>query len=145
MKTVAVVGFGYIGSVIGAVLASRGLTVRGIDMNADLVAAVNDGKCPLPEPGLEELIADGVAKGRLSASTDVAHVAGADVIIVTVGTPLSDDFDADLSHIRAACTGIAEHVSDGQIIMVKSTVPPGVTRLMAEEVLLPKARVHMAF
>ena len=101
MKTVAVVGFGYIGSVIGAVLASRGLTVRGIDMNADLVAAVNDGKCPLPEPGLEELIADGVAKGRLSASTDVAHVAGADVIIVTVGTPLSDDFDADLSHIRA--------------------------------------------
>lgn len=145
MKTVAVVGFGYIGSVIGAVLASRGLTVRGIDMNKDLVDAVNAGKCPLPEPGLEDLIAQGVGAGRLSASMDPADVKGADVIVITVGTPLSDDFDADLSHIRAACQGIAPYVSDGQLIMVKSTVPPGVTRRMAEEELLPKARVHMAF
>lgn len=145
MKRVAVVGFGYIGSVIGAVLADRGCQVVGIDLNKGLVEAVNRGECPIPEPGINDLVARTVAAGRLSASTDMAAVAGADIIVVTVGTPLSDSFDADLSHIRAACMGIAPHLSDGQVLMVKSTVPPGVTRRMAEEVLLPAARIHVAF
>ncbi|WP_197041923.1 nucleotide sugar dehydrogenase [Sandarakinorhabdus oryzae] len=145
MKRVAVVGFGYIGSVIGAVLADRGCQVVGIDLNQGLVDAVNRGECPIPEPGIDDLVAKTVAAGRLSASTDMAAVAGADVVVVTVGTPLSDEYDADLSHIRAACMGIAPHLHDGQVLMVKSTVPPGVTRRMAEEVLLPAARIHVAF
>ena len=145
MKNVAVVGFGYIGSVIGAVLASRGCRVRGVDLNAQLVADISAGRCPLPEPGLAELVETQVAAGRLSATTDMAAVAGADMIVITVGTPLSDSFDADLGHIRAACGAIAPHVHDGQVIVIKSTVPPGVTRLMADEILRPKARVLMAF
>ena len=54
---VAVVGFGYIGSVIAAVLAARGLCVVGIDTNAEMIAALNQGKCPIPEPDLEDLVA----------------------------------------------------------------------------------------
>ena len=142
---VAVIGFGYIGSVIAAVLASRGISVVGIDTNAEMIAALNAGKCPIPEPGLEELVAAGVAAGKLSGSTDPAAARGTKAILITVGTPLSDEFEADLTHIRAACGAVAPYVADGQLVMIKSTVPPGTTRLMHDEIFAPKAHVHMAF
>ncbi len=142
---VAVVGFGYIGSVIAAVLADRGLSVVGIDTNAEMIAALNEGRCPIPEPGLEDLVAAGVAAGRLSGATDPAAARGAKAVLITVGTPLSDAFEADLSHIRAACGAVAPFAHDGQIVMIKSTVPPGTTRLMHDEIFAPQARVHMAF
>ena len=145
MADVAVVGFGYIGSVIAAVLASRGLEVVGIDTNTTLIEAVNAGRCPIPEPGLAELVAEGVAAGRLTATTDPSAVAGARAVLITVGTPLSDSFEADLGHIRAACAAVAPHLSDGQIVMIKSTVPPGTTRQMHAEHFADRARVHMAF
>ena len=146
MPDVAVIGFGYIGSVIAAVLAERGLSVVGIDTNTAMVAEVRAGRCPIPEPGLAELVAKGVAAGRLTASTDPAAARGARAVLITVGTPLSEDFTADLGHIRAACAGVAPHLHDGQIVMIKSTVPPGTTRAMYEEVIAPAAaKVHMAF
>lgn len=145
MSDVAVVGFGYIGSVIAAVLADRGHSVVGIDSDASLVADVRSGHCSVPEPGLAELVASGVASGRLTATTDVSAVAGARTVLITVGTPLSEDYEADLSHIRAACASVAEHTSPGQVVMIKSTVPPGTTRLMFEEFFAGTGGVHMAF
>ncbi len=145
MSKVAVVGFGYIGSVIGGVLAARGFDVVGIDVSEQLISAIRAGRCPIPEPGLSDLLAEGLASGRLTVTTDPAAAAGAEAILITVGTPLSENFEADLSHIRAACEGLAPHVSDGQIIMVKSTVPPGVTRRMHDEAFAPRAKVRMAF
>ena len=84
---------------------------------------------------------------RQAAATKTAPAAakGAKAILITVGTPLSDEFEADLSHIRAACGAVAPYVADGQLIMIKSTVPPGTTRLMHDEIFAPKAHVHMAF
>lgn len=145
MPDVAVIGFGYIGSVIAAVLADRGFSVVGIDTNAGMIEAVRAGRCPIPEPGLDELVARGVAAGRLTASTDPAAARGARAVLITVGTPLSEDYTADLAHIRAACASVAPHLHDGQIVMIKSTVPPGTTRAMYEEVIAPAAKVHMAF
>lgn len=145
MSTVAVVGFGYIGSVIGAVLAQRGFTVRGIDANPALVVEIQAGRCPIPEPKLAELLAEGMAEGRLTIGTDPAAAAGAEAVLVTVGTPLSDAMEADLGHIRAACEALVPHLSNDQIVMVKSTVPPGVTRRMYDEVIAPAAKVRMAF
>jgi UDP-N-acetyl-D-mannosaminuronic acid dehydrogenase len=146
---IAVIGFGYIGSVIAAVLAGRGFSVVGIDTNARMIAEVQAGRCPIPEPGLEALVGQGVASGRLTASTDPAAARGARAVLVTVGTPLSEDYAADLAHIRAACASVAPHLSDGQIVMIKSTVPPGTTRAMHDEIIAPAlpagARVHMAF
>ena len=145
MSDVAVIGFGYIGSVIAAVLAARGYDVVGIDTNAEMIASVQRGECPIPEPGLAELVAAGVASGKLTASTDPEAAKGARAVLITVGTPLSEDFEADLTHIRAACSAVAPYVHDGQIVMIKSTVPPGTTRLMHDEIFAARARVHMAF
>ena len=100
-----------------------------------MIAEVKAGRCPIPEPGLAELVAKGVAAGRLTASTDPAAAKGARAVLITVGTPLSEDFTADLAHIRAACAGVAPHLHDGQIVMIKSTVPPGTTRAMHEEII----------
>jgi UDP-N-acetyl-D-mannosaminuronic acid dehydrogenase len=66
-------------------------------------------------------------------------------VLITVGTPLSDSFEADHRHIRAACAAVAPHLADGQIVMIKSTVPPGTTRAMHAEHFAGRARVHMAF
>ena len=145
MGVVAVVGLGYVGSVIAAVLASKGVKIRGIDTNQTLVDAIVSGECPVAEPGLKEILNDGLESGRLNVSTDAAAVAGAEAVLITVGTPLSEAMEADIGHIRAVCEGIAPYMSDGQLVMVKSTVPPGVTRAMYDEVLSHHAAVHMVF
>lgn len=142
---IAVIGFGYIGSVIAAVLADRGFTVVGVDTNEAMVAEVQEGRCSIPEPGLQDLVAKGVESGRLSATTNPAAVKGTRAVLITVGTPLSDDFTADLSHIRGACAAVAPYLEDGQIVMIKSTVTPGTTRALYDEVISPVANVHLAF
>lgn len=145
MPKVAVVGSGYIGSVIAAVLAARGCSVDAIDVNERLVAALARGECPIKEPGLPDLIAQGAAAGRLRFTSDFAAIAGADVVLLTVGTPLAEDYSPDLSHVEAAADAIAAHVRDGQLVMVKSTVPPGVTRDVVAARLRRAAEVAVAF
>lgn len=145
MSKVAVVGFGYIGSAIGGVLAEKGHEVIAIDSKPGLIEGFRAGRCPVPEPGLAELIAAQTAAGRITFSTDIADASVAEVILVTVGTPLSERHEADLSHIRAACEALAPHVRDGQLVILKSTVPPGVTREVAAAILQPRAKVKVAF
>jgi UDP-N-acetyl-D-mannosaminuronate dehydrogenase len=81
---VAVIGFGYIGSVVGATLASRGCQVIGVDSDAAIVETVMSGRSPFAEEALEERIAEGIAAGTLRVTTDVSEVAGCDVYIITV-------------------------------------------------------------
>lgn len=127
---VCVVGTGYVGLVSGAGLASVGHAVVCVDRREEVVAAIRAGRSPIHEDGLEALLAAGVAEGRLSASTDLAEsVAGADVILVAVGTP-SADGRIDLSQIRAASAEIGRAIrgrTDSPSIVVKSTVLPGTT------------------
>jgi len=147
MKTkgeVAVVGFGYIGSVIGSVLAEKGYRVRGVEPSARIVDAVSAGKSPFNEPGLEELVARNVASGRLTVGSDPSVVASCDTIVITVGTPLSGDKDPDLSQIRGAAQMIAPYVKEGSLVMLKSTVPPGTTEETVAPVLKEK-KVSLAF
>ncbi|MBD9374411.1 nucleotide sugar dehydrogenase [Rhizobium sp. ARZ01] len=145
MWRVAVVGSGFIGSTIASVLASRGCDVDAIDVNERLIAAFLRGDHPIKEPGLGELSDEQMACGRLRFSCDFSRVANADVILLTVGTPLADDFTPNVSHIRSAIESIAPHVRDNQLVMVKSTVPPGTTRTLVAEPLRQAADVRVAF
>ena len=140
-----VIGSGYIGSVLASVIASRGCRVHAVDVDRRLVDAINAGSCPIKEPGLQDLIDEQMAAGRLSFSTDFAKAAEADVILITVGTPLAPDFTPDVTYVQSAADSLAPHVRDGQVVMVKSTVPPGVTRYIVAETLRRSADVHVAF
>ena len=130
---IAVVGFGYIGTVIGAVLADRGWPVTGIDVRQTVVDEINLGKTTVPEPGLSELVANNVRVGRLRATTDFGALADNDFVIVTVGTPLGPDYEPIVDDIKAAARAVGEHLHAGHLVILKSTVPPDTT----EKIVLP--------
>ena len=130
---IAVVGFGYIGTVIGAVLADRGWPVTGIDVRQHVVDEINQGRTNVPEPGLGELVANSVRVGRLGATTDFSVLADNDFIIVTVGTPLGPDYEPIVDDITAAARAVAVHLRAGHLVILKSTVPPDTT----EKLFLP--------
>ena len=132
---IAVVGFGYIGTVIGAVLADRGWPVTGIDVRQNLVDDINQGKCNVPEPGLSELVAQNALVGRLRATTDFAALADNDFIVVTVGTPLGPDYEPIVDDIKAAARAVGEHLRSGHLVILKSTVPPDTTENLVRPIL----------
>ncbi len=132
---IAVVGFGYIGTVIGAVLADRGWPVTGIDVRQTVVDEINHGRSHVPEPGLGELVANNVGVGRLRATTDFAAVAENDFIVVTVGTPLGPDYEPIVDDITAAARAVGEHLRPGHLVILKSTVPPDTTETLVRPVL----------
>jgi UDP-N-acetyl-D-mannosaminuronic acid dehydrogenase len=132
---IAVVGFGYIGTVIGAVFADRGWQVTGVDVRPDTVAEINAGTTSVREPDLEVLIERNVAAGRLSATSDYAVIADSDVVIVTVGTPLGANYEPMIDDIEAAAKAVAAHLQAGQLVVLKSTVPPNTTEELVRPLL----------
>lgn len=126
---VVVVGLGYIGLPTAAILADRRVRVHGVDLNPRTVEAVNAGTVPFVEPDLGDVLKRGVAAGLLSASTTPVP---AEVFIIAVPTPFTDDKQADLSYIESAATAIAEHLNGGELIILESTSPPGATEFVAE-------------
>ncbi len=125
---IAVVGFGYIGTVIGAVLADCGWQVTGVDVRQESVDEINAGHTThVREPHLDELIAANVEAGRLRATTDFSVIGDNDIVIVTVGTPLGPDFDPIVDDIEAAAKSVAQHLHKGHLVVLKSTVPPNTT------------------
>lgn len=142
---VAIIGFGYIGSVIGSVLADRGAKVVGLEKNERIIQSVRQAKTPFNEPGLDDLIKKGTQSGRLSVTDDAEALQGCEVFIITVGTPLSENFEADTSQIRQAAGLIVPYISDDSVVIIKSTVPPFTTRDVVYPILEKKANVKLAF
>lgn len=125
---IAVVGSGYVGLVSGTCLADFGHEVTCIDKDEAKIAALRRGKLPIYEPGLDDLVAENVAKGRLSFTTDLAAaLGGAEVAFIAVGTPSRrGDGHADLSFVYAVAQEIAQHATrPGLVVVTKSTVPVG--------------------
>ncbi len=125
---VAVVGLGYVGLPTAVRFARTGFHTIGIDIRASVVNAVNDGRSPLPDVVPHSAVQGAVRAAHLEASVDAARVADADVILITVGTPVDEDLQPDLSQVRAATEAIAPHVQPGALVVLESTVHPGATR-----------------
>lgn len=126
--SVAVLGFGYVGSCIGATLADRGFDVVGVDANPELVEEFERGHCRLQEAGLAEAILRGRATGKLRVTTDSSEIGAVDVVLITVGTPVLDDGSLADEQLRGACAEVSKYLREGQLVVLKSTVPPGTTR-----------------
>ena len=124
---ITMIGSGYVGLVSGACFSDFGHDVICVDKDASKIAALEAGKMPIFEPGLEQLVAANVAAGRLKFTTDLkSAVAGADAVFIAVGTPSRrGDGHADLSYVFAASREIAEAVNGPIVIVTKSTVPVG--------------------
>jgi GDP-mannose 6-dehydrogenase len=128
---VSVFGLGYVGSVSAASFAADGHEVVGVDVNADKAAAINEGRSPIVEPGLDELLARGVAAGRIRATIDaVDAVASTEVSLVCVGTPSRKNGSLDLTYLERASEQIGAALrekSTYHVVVVRSTVLPGTT------------------
>lgn len=144
---IAVFGLGYVGCVTGACLAQMGHTVHGVDISAEKVRMLDSGHSPLLEKGLEKLVAQMVAKGRLRATLDPTEaLKGADVSLVTVGTPSRPDGSANLDHVAAALENIGRSLRDTKkfhVVAVRSTVPPGTTEGLVIPALEKASRKKM--
>ena len=124
---VTVIGTGYVGLVSGACFSDFGHDVVCVDKDQTKIDALLAGEIPIFEPGLDQLVAENVAAGRLSFSTDLAQsVPDADVVFIAVGTPTRrGDGHADLSYVYAAAREVAEAMTGFTLIVTKSTVPVG--------------------
>lgn len=132
---VAVAGAGYVGLTTGACLAYLGHVVTIIDVDAARIEGLQAARLPVSEPGLTELVAEGVAKGTLRFTTSVAEaVDGAEFHFVCVPTPDDGGGNTDLSMVEAAVAEAVPHLAAGSLIVVKSTVPIGTCRRLADEV-----------
>ena len=106
---ISVFGLGYVGVVSAACLAKDGHTVIGVDPNDTKVALINEGRSPIIEAGVESLVSEAVAQGRLTARPDAASaVAQTEISLVCVGTPSQPNGSLDLSFVRSACAEIGK-------------------------------------
>ena len=126
---VIVGGCGRVGLPLGIALASRGQSVVLYDINATAVDVVNRGVLPFAEEGAAELLAEAVAAGRLRATTDPSGVGSAEYVVVIVGTPVDEHLNPNLAAVPRAIEQCAEHLRPGQLLVLRSTVHPGVTAL----------------
>jgi UDPglucose 6-dehydrogenase len=146
---VSIIGTGYVGLVTGACLADVGNDVLCADIDENKVRRLRAGEIPIHEPGLDAVVARGIASGRLHFSTEYREVVRhASVIFIAVGTPSGEDGSADLSHVLACARQLGKLVERDALVIVKSTVPVGTNDLvrtaLTDELHARGAKVNVA-
>ncbi len=147
MARVAVVGTGYVGTVTAVCLAWLGHEVVGLDVEPTRIQQLSAGHVPFFEPGVQELLAQTLASGRLSFTCDSAATAAAEIIFLCVGTPPGPGGVPDMGEVASAARNIARHLRGGVVIVNKSTVPVGSgnwVRTLIEEDLAPDAEASFS-
>jgi UDP-N-acetyl-D-mannosaminuronic acid dehydrogenase len=127
---VVIGGCGHVGLPLAIALADSGASVRIYDIGKAAVDTVNDGLLPFDEPGAADKLKGAVASGALSATTDPSVVQDAENVVVVIGTPVDEHLNPDPQAIPRALEGCAEYFRDGQLLVLRSTVFPGVTGLV---------------
>jgi UDPglucose 6-dehydrogenase len=131
---ICMIGAGYVGLVSAACFAEFGWTIDCIDNDPERLTRLQRGEIPIYEAGLEDLLRRNVAADRLRFSSDLSRAAGADIVLLAVGTPMRrGDGHADLQHIFAAVEELAPHLAGFTVISTKSTVPVGTSRQIEEQ------------
>ena len=142
---VIVGGCGHVGLPLGLAFADRGLSVALYDLNRNAVDKVNRGELPFSEPGAADVLERVLATGRLRATADPAATASADHVVVVIGTPIDAHLNPDLDAVRRAIDDITANLRDGQALVLRSTVYPGVTAMVERLVADKGIDVDVAF
>ena len=126
---ISIFGLGYVGAVCAGCLSARGHEVVGVDISKEKIDLINAGKSPIVEPGLGELLSQGIATGRLRGTTNFAEaIRDTDLSMICVGTPSKKNGDLELNYIESVCREIGFVLRDKttrHTIVVRSTVLPG--------------------
>jgi UDP-N-acetyl-D-mannosaminuronic acid dehydrogenase len=142
---VVVGGGGHVGLPLAIALASRGARVAVYDVSERAVASVLAGVMPFAEPGAEALLREALAAGRLTASTDPSLVGTAENVVVVIGTPIDEHLNPDPNAIPVALGRCSEYFRDGQLLVLRSTVYPGVTALVERMIAQLRVDIPVAF
>lgn len=127
MRVAVVGGCGHVGLPLGLVLAGAGHDVVAFDVAADTVEQVNAGRMPFLEPGADDLLAEVLAAGRFRADTDPSCIAGADCLVVVIGTPVDEHLNPDPNAVVRALDACIPYLADTRLVVLRSTLYPGVT------------------
>jgi UDPglucose 6-dehydrogenase len=132
---ITVFGAGYVGLVTAACLSDMGNSVVCVDVDAKRVEGLQQGRIPIHEPGLAELVTRNAGAGRLQFTTDAVHgTAHGTIIFIAVGTPPAEDGSADLAHVLTVARSIGRHMQDYKVVVDKSTVPVGTADRVRQEI-----------
>jgi len=134
-----------VGLPLAIMLADRGLKVVSYDLNSSVVALVNSGTMPFDEPGAPEVLGRVLANGNFEASHDPNSISQAETVVVVIGTPVDEHLNPDADAVPRAVAGFQEHLRDGQLLVLRSTVYPGVTRLVERLIDQSGRRIDVAF
>ena len=142
---IGIIGTGYVGLVSGACFSEFGIEVICVDKEKEKIKQLENGVCPIYEPGLETLLENNITAGRLKFSTELEFaVDGADALFIAVGTPSRrGDGHADLSYVYKAAEEVAAVLDCYKVIVTKSTVPVGTGRHVKQ--LIRKKRPKLDF
>src|SRR4051794_6611701 len=128
---VSIVGLGRVGLPLALSFADRGLSVLGIDKDADRLDSVREGRMPFGETGTQELLDRVRAGGHLELSDRVADAADADHIVITLGTPSFSHIEIDMRDVRSALDDLLPVLREGHALTLRSTIAPGTTDFVA--------------
>jgi len=142
---VVIGGCGHVGLPLAIAFADRGARVAIYDISESAVASVNDARLPFDEPGAGPLLERVVAAGRLRAFTDPAVVATAEHVVVVIGTPVDEHLNPNQTAVPRALGGCAPHLRAGQLLVLRSTVFPGVTALVEKMIAGLGVEIDVAF
>jgi UDP-N-acetyl-D-mannosaminuronic acid dehydrogenase len=142
---VVIGGGGHVGLPLAIAFADRGARVAIYDVSEEAVERVNAARLPFDEPGALPLLERAVASGRLTASTDPAVVGTAEHVVVVIGTPVDEHLNPNQTAIPRALSGCAPYLRDSQLLVLRSTVFPGVTALVEKMIVGLGVSIEVAF
>jgi len=138
-------GCGHVGLPLGVSLSTSGFSVTALDTNSRAVNEINAGNIPFFEEGLDALLQQELKSNRFRATTEKAVLSTSEVVVVVIGTPVDEHLNPDPTSIRNVLADLAEFISDGQLIILRSTIFPGVTRMVEEFFINQGKKVDISF